>query len=70
MYICVKRMQLAVSYISIDHDDIEEAIDLDDFVFQTIDHDYEVSRELVNDIPDNPLKFLEEEEKEGTFTHA
>lgn len=63
MYICVKRIQLAVSYIDIDKDDIEEAIDLDDFVFQTIDHDYEISRELVNDIPDNPIKFLEEEEK-------
>ena len=63
MYICVKRIQLAVSYIDIDKGDIEEAIDLDDFTYQIIEHDYEVSRELVNDIPDNPIKFLEEEEK-------
>ena len=60
MYICVKRMQLVVSYIDVDKDDLEEAIDMDDFLYQTVEHDYEVSRELVDDIPDNPLKFLEE----------
>jgi len=60
VYICVKRMQLVVSYIDVDKDDLEEAIDMDDFLYQTVEHDYEVSRELVDDIPDNPLKFLEE----------
>lgn len=67
MYVCVKRIQLAVSYIDIDKDDLEEAIDLDDFTYQTIEHDYEVSRELVNEIPDSPLKFLEEEEEEEEY---
>ena len=62
MYICVKRIQLAVSYIGIDHEDIEEAIDIDDFTYQTIEHDYEVSRELVSDIPDNPLRCLQEKD--------
>lgn len=60
MYICVKRMQLVVSYIDVDKDDLEEAIDMDDFLYQTVEHDYEVSKELVDEIPDNPLRFLEE----------
>jgi len=60
VYICVKRMQLVVSYIDVDKDDLEEAIDMDDFLYQTVEHDYEVSKELVDEIPDNPLRFLEE----------
>jgi len=60
MYVCVTRMQLVKSYIDIHHEDIEEAIDTDDFVIQRMTHDYEVSRELLDDIPDNPLKVLEE----------